>query len=99
MRRIDAILITLGLFATGGILFGVFRISGASDINAGIWSQAVFLLVVIGWLLTYAVRAITQNMTYNRQIEEYKTAVLKKQWESLSPEEQAKILAELDQEP
>jgi SNF family Na+-dependent transporter len=55
--------------------------------------------VVIGWLLTYAVRAITQNMTYNRQIEEYKTAVLKKQWESLSPEEQAKILAELDQEP
>jgi hypothetical protein len=38
-------------------------------------------------------------MTYNRQLAEYKTAVLKKQWESLSEEEQAKILAELDQEP
>ena len=99
MRRIDAILVTLGLFAAGGLLFWGFRAAGANEIDAGVWSQAVFLLLVLGWLLTYAVRAVTQNMTYNRQLEEYKTEVLKKQWESLSPEEQAKILAELDQEP
>ncbi|MEI6428534.1 MAG: DUF3007 family protein [Pseudanabaena sp. ELA607] len=99
MRRIDAILITFGLFATGGLLFWIFRASGINEIDAGVWSQAVFLLLILGWLLTYAVRAVTQNMTYNRQLAEYKTAVLKKQWESLSEEEQAKILAELDQEP
>lgn len=53
---------------------------------------------LIGWLVTYLFRALTQNMTYSQQLQDYKEAVLQKQLDELTPEELAKLQAEIEQE-
>jgi len=98
MRRIDAIAITVAFFALGGIAFWGFQAYGFSSANAGIWSQAVLILGLLGWVFTYIFRASTQTMTYNQQLKDYETAFLKKQLEAMSPEDLAKLQAEVDVE-
>ncbi|HLO52295.1 MAG TPA: DUF3007 family protein [Kamptonema sp.] len=98
MRRIDVIGISIGIFAAGGVAYLLLELAGLDSLNAGIWSQVFLVGGLIGWLLTYLLRAVTQNMTYNQQIKDYKEAVLQKQLEELTPEELAKIQAEIEQE-
>ena len=98
MRRIDVIGISLGVFAAGGIAYLLLQLAGLDSLNAGIWSQVFLVGGLIGWLLTYLLRAVTQNMTYNQQVKDYKEAVLQKRLEELTPEELAKIQAEIEQE-
>jgi hypothetical protein len=98
MRRIDVIGIGLGVFAAGGLGFLILQLAGLDSISAGIWSQVLLVGGLVGWILTYAFRAITHNMTYNQQLKDYKEAVLQKRLEALTPEELAQIQAEIDQE-
>lgn len=98
MRRIDVILIGLGIFAAGGLAYAGFQIFGLDATQAGIWSQAVLVGGLIVWLLSYLFRAFSQTMTYNQQIEDYKEAVLQKRLEELTPEELARLQAEIEQE-
>jgi hypothetical protein len=37
-------------------------------------------------------------MTYHKQIKDYEEAVIQKRWESMTPEEQAKLQAEVEEE-
>jgi hypothetical protein len=98
MRRIDVIGIGLGMFLAGGLVYLGLEFAGLDSQSAGIWSQAVLVGGVVGWLLTYLFRALTQQMTLNQQIKEYKEAVLTKQLEEMSPEELAKLQAEIEAE-
>lgn len=98
MRRIDVIGIGIGLLASGGILYLILQFAGLDSINAGIWSQALLVGGLLGWLLTYAVRAVTQTMTYNQQLKDYEDAVLQKRLDEMTPEELAALQAELEQE-
>ncbi|MDF0552236.1 DUF3007 family protein [Kamptonema sp. UHCC 0994] len=98
MRRIDVIGISLGIFAAGGVAYLLLQFAGLDSINAGIWSQVFLVGGLIGWLLTYLFRALTQNMTYSKQLKDYESAVLQKRLEELTPEELAKIQAEIEQE-
>ena len=98
MRRLDVLLISLALFGGGGLLYAIFRGSGLNGLDAGVWSQLVFVLVVMGWVSTYLYRAVTQKMTYNQQLRDYEDAVLQKRFEALSPEEQAALQAEVEEE-
>ncbi len=98
MRRIDVIGITLGIFAAGGLLYLLLQVAGLDSLDAGIWSQAVLVGGLVGWLLTYLLRAVTKNMTYYQQVKDYEEAVLQKRLEELTPEELAKIQAEIEQE-
>ena len=98
MRRIDVIGISLGIFAAGGVAYLLLQFAGLDSINAGIWSQVFLVGGLIGWLLTYLFRALTQNMTYSQQLKDYEAAVLQKRLEELTPEELAKIQAEIEQE-
>jgi hypothetical protein len=98
MRRIDVIGISLGIFAAGGVAYLLLQFAGLDSINAGIWSQVFLVGGLIGWLLTYLFRAITKNMTYIQQLKDYEAAVLQKRLEELTPEELAKIQAEIEQE-
>jgi uncharacterized protein (DUF2267 family) len=45
--------------------------------------------------VSYLLRVVTKNMTYDRQLENYKTAVFKKRLEEMSPEEIAQLQAEV----
>jgi len=98
MRRIDAIAIMAAFFVFGGVSFWIFRISGFDATNAGIWSQVVLIGVLLAWISTYVFRAVTQTMTYNQQLDDYKKAVLTKRLEEMSPEDRASLLAEVEAE-
>ncbi|MBF2008628.1 DUF3007 family protein [Chlorogloeopsis fritschii PCC 9212] len=98
MRRIDAIGIGLGVFSAGGLVYLLLQLAGLDSLNAGIWSQALLVGGLVGWLLTYLFRAVSHNMTYHKQREQYEEAYLQKRLEELSPEELAKIQAEIEQE-
>jgi hypothetical protein len=95
MRRIDALGITLGAFALGGITYLVLQLAGLDNLEAGIWSQTLLIGGLVGWLLTYLFRVGTKNMTYNQQMKNYEDAVLQKRLEEMTPEELAKLQAEI----
>ncbi|MBD2021607.1 DUF3007 family protein [Leptolyngbya sp. FACHB-36] len=98
MRRIDVIGIGIGVFAAGGLLYVAFQVLGLDSTSAGIWSQVLLVGGLVGWVLTYALRAVTQTMTYNQQLKDYADAVLQKRLEELTPEELAQLQAEIEQE-
>jgi hypothetical protein len=98
MRRIDVFGIGIAIFVAGGLVYLLLQFIGLDSVEAGIWSQAVLVAGLVGWLLTYLVRAVTQNMTYNQQVQDYKEAVLQKRLEELTPEELAQLQAEIEQE-
>lgn len=96
MRRIDVFGIGFGVFLAGGGLFLAFRLLGLDGISAGIWSQAMMVGGIVGWLFTYLLRVVTHKMTLNQQMDDYETAVLQKRLEELSPEELAALQAKLE---
>lgn len=98
MRRIDVVSIGIGIFAAGGIIYLILKLAGLDSLSAGIWSQVIFLSVIIGWVATYLTRVLTKNMTYNQQLEDYEEAVLRKRLEEMSPEELEKLEAEVEAE-
>ena len=98
MRRIDAIGIGLGVFAAGGLVYVLLQLAGLDSLEAGVWSQVLLVGGLIGWVLTYALRAVNQKMTYHQQRQDYEEAFFKKRLEELTPEELAKIQAEIEQE-
>ncbi|NJR52273.1 MAG: DUF3007 family protein [Leptolyngbyaceae cyanobacterium CSU_1_3] len=96
MRRIDVVGITVGLFVVGGLAYLLLETIGLDSMSAGIWSQVLLVGALIVWLVTYLTRVLSQNMTYNQQLEDYREAVLKKRFEELTPEELAKLQAEVE---
>ncbi len=98
MRRIDVIGIGIGVFAAGAIAYFLLQLAGLDSPQAGIWTQAILVGGLIGWLLTYLFRVFTQNMTLNQQLKDYEDAVLQKRLEELTPEELAKLQAEIEEE-
>ena len=96
MRRIDVIGITLGVFVAGGLAYLLLQFAGLDSMNAGIWSQLFLIAGLIGWLATYLFRAVTQNFNYSQQLKDYEDAFLQKRLDELTPEELAKIQAEID---
>ncbi|MBD2694890.1 DUF3007 family protein [Anabaena catenula] len=96
MRRIDAIGIGLGVFVAGGLAYAGLQLVGLDGQNAGIWSQFLLVVGLIGWLATYLFRAGSKKMTYHQQREEYEKNFLQKRLDELTPEELAKIQAEIE---
>jgi Protein of unknown function (DUF3007) len=98
MRRIDAIGITFGVFAAGGICYLLLNLAGLDSLQAGIWAQALLIGGLVGWTLTYLLRVFNQNMTYHQQLKNYQEAVLQKRLEEMTPEELEKLQAEIEEE-
>ncbi len=98
MRRLDALGIVFGVFLTGGLAYLVLQLAGLDNLEAGIWSQVLLVGGLIGWLMTYIFRAVNHKMTYHQQRDQYEQAYFQKRLDELSPEELAKIQAEIEQE-
>ncbi|KZL48090.1 MULTISPECIES: DUF3007 family protein [Cyanophyceae] len=98
MRRIDAIGIGLGVFIAGGLGYVGLQLVGLDGQQAGIWSQVLLVSGLLGWLASYIFRAVGNKMTYHEQREQYEKAFLQKRLDELSPEELAKIQAQIAQE-
>ena len=98
MRKIDAIGIGLGVFAVGGLAYIIFQVAGLDSLEAGIWSQVLLVGGLLGWVATYAYRAMGKNMTYHQQRRDYEEAYFQKRLDELTPEELAKLQAEIEEE-
>jgi uncharacterized membrane protein len=98
MRRIDVIVIGLIVFGIGGAGYLGLQLAGLDNINAGIWSQLVLVAIILGWSFTYVFRVANKNMTYNQQRQEHEAAVIQQRFADLTPEQLAKIQAEIEQE-
>ncbi|WP_414541736.1 DUF3007 family protein [Nostoc sp. CCY0012] len=98
MRRIDAIGIGLGVFIAGGLAYVGLQLVGLDGQQAGIWSQVLLVSGLMGWLATYVFRAVGNQMTYHEQREQYEQAFLQQRLDKLTPEELAKLQAEIEQE-
>jgi hypothetical protein len=98
MRRIDALGIGLGIFVAAGLAYVALQLVGLDGIQAGIWTQTLLVIGLIGWSLTYLFRVGTKKMTYNQQLKDYEEAVMKKRLEEMSPEELAQLQQEIEQE-
>lgn len=98
MRRIDVVLIGIGVFTIGGVIYLLFQQAGLDSQKAGIWTQAVLVGGLILWLLSYLLRVFTHNMTYHQQIRLYENAVIDKRLETMSPEELIQLQQEIEEE-
>jgi hypothetical protein len=96
MRRIDVLGIGLGVFVFGGLAYLILQAIGLDSLSAGVWSQLLLVSGLIGWVLTYVFRVAGQKMTYHQQRQDYETAFLQKRLEELTPEELAKLQAEVE---
>ena len=97
MRRIDAIAIGFGVFVAAGLVYGGLQLVGVDGIHAGIWTQALLVIGLVGWSLSYLLRVGNKNMTYNQQLKDYEEAVMQKRLEEMSPEELAALQSEIEQ--
>ncbi len=98
MRRIDIFVIGIAIFAIGGAGYLGLKSAGFHNIDAGIWSQLLLIGIILAWLFSYVFRVATKKMTYTQQLKDYEEAVLQKRLEELTPEQLAKLQAEIEQE-
>ena len=104
MTRGAVLLAGLAVFALGGGGYLAFRLGGLDGFSPGIAASALLMVVVVGWTSSYLLRVVTGRMTYMEQRRQYRAgydavtdAELQKRFESLSPEEQRRLLAEVGQ--
>ncbi len=98
MSRFNVIGLGIALLTAGGLVYVLFQFAGLDAANAGIWTQALLVAGLVGWLLTYAFRAVTGSMTYHQQRRDYEEQVLQKRLAELTPEELAELQAEIEAE-
>lgn len=98
MRRIDVFIIGIVVFAIGGAGYLGLKSAGLDNIDAGIWSQLILVGIVLAWSFSYVFRVATKNMTYNQQRREHEEAVIQQRYNDLTPEQLAKLQAEIEQE-
>ncbi len=104
MTRGQALLLGLGVFGLGGLGYWGFQASGLEGFSAGIAASFLLMLIVLGWTSSYLLRVVTGQMTYMQQRRHYRAGyeahtddVLQAKFDSLGPEEQARLLAEVGQ--
>lgn len=103
MTRGQALLVGFALLGFGAAGYGLFLASGLEGFSPGIAASALLLLLVLGWTATYLARVVTGRMTFSEQRRIYResydaltTAELQARFDALPPEEQARLLAELE---
>ena len=103
MTRVKVIQLGLGVFALGGLGYLAFRLIGFQGGSAGIASEALLVLIVLGWTGSYLFRVVSGRMTfmeqrrrYRKAYEELTTSELQARFASLPEDEQIRLMKELE---
>lgn len=106
MTRAQALLLGVAVLALGGVGYGAFQASGMEGFTPGLAASSLLMVVVLGWTGSYLFRVVSGKMTYMEQRRRYRAtydaqtdAELLARFEAMSPEEQAKLLADVGQLP
>ena len=105
LTRANVIQIGLGVLALGAIGYFSFRFMGLEGQSAGIASEAILILIVFAWTGSYLFRVLRGKMTFNEQRKRYReayekitSAELQSKFESMTEEEQIRILNDVEME-
>ena len=105
LTRINVIQLGLGVLLLGALGYGVFRFIGFDGTSSGIAAEAILFLVVLGWTGSYLLRVVTGKMTFMEQRKRYRNAYekltsaeLQASFDSMTEEEQIRLIEELEDE-
>ena len=105
MTRFGVILVgfTLLIIGSGGFYF--FRKFGFDSSTAGIASEAILIFIILLWISSYVFRVINGNMTFMQQRKKYRQAYeevtikkISEKFDSLSKEEQDKLMDSIERD-
>ena len=103
MTKLKVLQIGLFLAIVGFFSYKVAPFFGLSEISKSAISNSILISIVLVWVSSYVLRVINGNMTFMEQRKRYRQVYekkisekLEKKFESLSNEEQSKLLEELD---
>ena len=105
MTRGHVLLIGLGVFALGGLALVALQGLGLEGPSAGIWAEALLVLVVLVWIGSYGWRVTQGDMTFMQMRRRYRQrydsatdAELQRRFEALSETEQQALLDAVGQQ-
>ena len=104
MTKLRVLQIGVFLAMIGFLSYKVAPFFGLTEINTSSISNVILITIVLVWVSSYLLRVINGNMTFMEQRKRYRqvyekkfTEKLEKKFESLSSDEQKKLLEELDE--
>ena len=104
MTKLKVLQLGLFLALIGFFSFKVVPFFGLSEISTSSISNLILITIVLVWVSSYLLRVINGNMTFMEQRKRYRqvyekkfTEKLEKKFESLSNDEQEKLLEGLDE--
>ena len=105
MTRANVIQVGLTMVFLGLTGNYFFRLIGIGEVSAGVASQSLLVVILLGWTGSYLLRVFTGKMTFveqrKRYLEAYEkltSAELQSRFESMSEDEQMRLLKDLEKE-
>jgi len=106
MTKGHVLLLGLALLGLGGMLPRLLQWAGLGEINAGLASTALLVLVVVLWVASYGWRVVRGDMTFMQMRKNYRQRYdqatdeeLLRRFEALSETEQQELLSSTAPEP
>ena len=104
MTKLKVLQLGLFLAIIGFFSYKVAPFFGLSEISTSSISNLILITLVLVWISSYLLRVINGNMTFMEQRKRYRQVYekklsekLEKKFESLSNDEQRKLLEKLDE--
>ena len=104
MTKLKVLQLGFFLAIVGFLSYKFTPFFGLSEISTGSISNIILITIVLVWVSSYLLRVINGKMTFMEQRKRYRqvyekkfTEKLEKKYESLSNDEQKKLLEELDE--
>ena len=104
MTKLKVLQLGFFLAIVGFLSYKFTPFFGLSEISTGSISNIILITIVLVWVSSYLLRVINGNMTFMEQRKRYRqvyekkfTEKLEKKFESLSNDEQKKLLEDLDE--
>ncbi|KKZ12983.1 MAG: hypothetical protein TE42_02150 [Candidatus Synechococcus spongiarum SP3] len=106
MTKGHVLLLGLALLVVGGLFPRMLQWAGLGEVNAGLVSTALLVLVVILWVASYGWRVVRGDMTFMQMRRHYRQRYdqatdeeLLRRFEALSEADQQELLSSTGSEP
>jgi len=104
LTKLKVLQLGLLLAILGFLSYKIAPYFGLSEISTSSISNLILLIIVLVWISSYLLRVLNGNMTFMEQRKRYRqlyekkfTEKLEKKFESLSNDDQKKLLEELEE--